>query len=404
MSKANRKTNIIPLFSEGLTPDFKNFFQSFLGAQADAICVYRENDGVVQFANQAFTKNFHINDGDVISNKNLAEFYDILVDQGLHEEVSVGDRSMDFQVTSFELKSTAYLVAAVRDVTAKVRLAREVIQKHKELKDLQEALVQAGKLAALGELTAGIGHEINQPLQIMKGYAQEAQERTKKLKAIPALSSKAQEDIKQVEEDLVEIESAVTRMERIIKSLRNFTSNSEKDFQMVQVPQAYRSAMILVGAQLRGLNIQSEEAWDPELTEVYANSTLLEQIFINFLTNARDAILSQRQDRPAPDRNAKIPTDQIIVRGKNILLDFQGVKRPFLEVQISDTGVGIASGIKSKIFNPFFTTKEVGKGMGLGLSLVQNMVSQLHGTVTFESTPGHGTTFFVRIPQDFRNF
>jgi signal transduction histidine kinase len=116
---------------------------------------------------------------------------------------------------------------------------------------------------------------------------------------------------------------------------------------------------------------------------VYANPLQLEQVFINLATNARDAI-------------------EATGRGKGVIRIETRRQGKLIEIRFSDDGTGMSERVKEKAFNPFFTTKEVGQGMGLGLSLSYGMVSKLHGTIVVESEIGKGTTFVIRIPQDWR--
>jgi signal transduction histidine kinase len=126
-----------------------------------------------------------------------------------------------------------------------------------------------------------------------------------------------------------------------------------------------------------------ERNFAKDLHQVYANPLQIEQVFINLATNARDAI-------------------EATGRGSGRITITTRSKGDFAEVYFKDDGVGMAERTKAKIFNPFFTTKEVGKGMGLGLSLSYGMISKLQGSIVVESEMGKGSTFVIRLPKDFR--
>jgi PAS domain S-box-containing protein len=282
-----------------------------------------------------------------------------------------------------------FCVVVFRDVTEKKRMERELITKHAELRNAfvdlerinaehkmtQESLVQAGKMAALGELAAGIAHELNQPLMAIRGYAQELE-----YGLAPVVKGTAVEG--EVSIGLKEIISAADKMAAIISHLRTHTRKSTEDFAVVDVRQPIEEALKMVSRQLasRGVEVTREFA---EGATVYANPLSLEQVFINLTTNARDAI-------------------EATGRGKGTIAITTRVDDAFVEVRFRDDGIGMAQGTKAKAFNPFFTTKEVGKGMGLGLSLSYGILSKVHGSIRIESEEGKGTTFVIRIPKDFR--
>ncbi|MBU6376590.1 MAG: hypothetical protein KGQ59_11380, partial [Bdellovibrionales bacterium] len=142
-------------------------------------------------------------------------------------------------------------------------------------------------------------------------------------------------------------------------------------------------AMQMLSRQLESRGVEVKKLYSGSLPKVFANPVQLEQVFINLTTNARDSIESTGRG------SGKIEI-QTRVAGK------------FVEVIFKDDGVGMDDRTKSKAFNPFFTTKEVGKGMGLGLSLSYGILSKIHGSIFVESELGRGAEFLVRIPIDYR--
>ncbi len=278
-------------------------------------------------------------------------------------------------------------IVIFRDVTEKKRMERELITKHTELRDayhqlerktaemasMQETLVQSGKMAALGELAAGIAHELNQPLLGIRGYAQELGD------TLQGLDETSRASLK-------EIMSNADKMAGIIKYLREFTRKSTENFEHADVHHAIEEALKMLKRQFESRGIRVERDFAPAsqgLLRAYANPLQLEQVFINLATNARDAI-------------------EATGRGSGTVRISTRASKGFVEIRFKDDGCGMSERTKSKVFNPFFTTKEVGKGMGLGMSLSYGILSKLQGSIVVESELGKGAEFVVRIPVDFR--
>ena len=251
----------------------------------------------------------------------------------------------------------------------------ELERAHMELKSAQEALVQAGKLAALGELAAGVAHELNQPLSGVLGFAHELKKTIEKNPTSPEVS-----------DFIEEIKKNGTRIKKIVQQLREFTRRNVEDLQSVDVETVARDALKLLDQQFRSRGIEVKIKKASKIPSVYCNPFQLEQVFINLATNARDAI-------EATGRNQGLI--EINIHPK------ENDKR-FIEITFSDDGVGMNNEIINHAFEPFYTTKEVGKGTGLGLSVSYGIVSKINGTILIESNPGKGTTFNIVLPIDFR--
>lgn len=310
---------------------------------------------------------------------------------GTYEDVAIQKkdgftRFVDMSVRAVQggLGETGPLVLLLfRDMTEKKVMERELITKHGELRNayfqlerknvelqaMQETLVQSGKLAALGELTAGIAHELNQPLQGIRGYAQELQ----------ALESHGPD----ASLFLREIISNVDKMAAIIDHLRVFTRKSTEKHEWTDVHVAIEEALKMLSRQFAARGIVVKREFSPDCPPVYANPLQLEQVFINLATNARDAIEAKG-------------------KGRGLVSIATRSNGDFIEVEFRDDGVGMNKQTKAKAFNPFFTTKDVGKGMGLGLSLSYGILSRLSGSIMVESELGKGALFLIRIPRDFR--
>ena len=297
-------------------------------------------------------------------------------------------RFVSASVRTVKLGGKTMSLCILRDVAEKKNMERDLITKHSELRNayvslekanadlkaMQETLVQSGKLAALGELAAGIAHELNQPLTAVKGFAQEA-------KAL-ILNGLSKEDMLH---HLDEVVKGADKMEKIISHLRNFTRKSTEDFTMVDVHTIIEESLLLIDKQLRSRGISVVKNFMNDLPPIYCNPFQLEQVFINLATNARDAIEATKNGRGT----IKIQT----MRSK---------ADDFIEIKYEDDGCGISDNAKGKIFNPFFTTKEVGEGMGLGLSISYGILTRLNASIVVESAVGKGTVFTIKLPADYR--
>ncbi len=248
----------------------------------------------------------------------------------------------------------------------------ELERAHMELKSAQEALVQAGKLAALGELAAGVAHELNQPLSGVIGFTQELQAILKEKFPDPGALDFTEEVVKNG-----------VRMKKIIQQLREFTRKSTEDYRSVDILTVINESLQLLEQQLKSRGISVNINADENITPVYCNPFQLEQVFINLATNARDAI-------------------EATGRGSGSIAIQVKKQSQFLEISFKDDGCGMSGETKGRAFDPFYTTKEVGKGTGLGLSVSYGILSKIHGSMMIESTPGRGALFRITIPVDYR--
>lgn len=256
-------------------------------------------------------------------------------------------------------------------------------QSRRELQQAQAQLVQSAKMASLGTLASGVAHELNQPLAIIRALAQQNLNALKNLQEKMASEpSTAPDFLTTLPEDLHLIEQQTGRMMRIIQHLRTFARKSGgEEFEAVDLNEVAQNALILLREQLRNRNITLEEHYATDLPPVQGDANALEQVLLNLITNARDA-LEDRSDAKI------IITTRTIQEGEQL----------WVEVSVADNGIGIPPEIQSQIFDPFFTTKEAGKGTGLGLSISFDILQKHHGILQLVSTPNEGTTFFVRLP------
>jgi len=258
-------------------------------------------------------------------------------------------------------KAMIHIMGDLRETTA------EMQQREQELRDKQEQLVQAGKLATLGELTTGVAHELNNPLNntgLFVGNAIDFIEL-----GVP--------DKGPIVRELRHALQQVGKATEIISHLRTFGRAAPVSREPISVKQVIDRALALMREQLRLRQIEVMVDLGSEETLVMANPIQLEQVFINLLTNARDAVAD------SPRKAIRISSS---------------VGPAAVEVAFADSGPGIPPGLEQRIFDPFFTTKEVGKGTGLGLSITYGIVKEHGGTISVVSRPGEGATFLIHLP------
>ena len=265
------------------------------------------------------------------------------------------------------------------------------------LKQTQSQLVNAEKMASLGQLTAGIAHEINNPLNFISSNIQPLKRDLFELKQVldayrDARTSgngmdevaKLEEEIgvdftvQEVQEILLSMESGAARTSEIVRGLRTFSRLDESDLKIADVNEGIRSTLVVLGPQLRDsmkveLNLQSM----PPL-ECYPGK--LNQVFMNILNNAIFA---------ANERHG--------ATGGKVVVSSQ-LEGRMATITISDNGVGMDEVTKKRLFEPFYTTKDVGVGTGLGLSIAMSIMEDHQGTINVDSTPGQGTTFTLTLP------
>jgi PAS domain S-box-containing protein len=237
-------------------------------------------------------------------------------------------------------------------------------------------LIQASKMSTLGEMATGVAHELNQPLSAIQIGADFFQNIVREGKEIPY------EELALVSE---QIASQVTRAVSIINHMREFGRKAEIQREKIDINEPLRAVFALLGEQLRVRGVKLSLDLQDNLPRVFADSNRLEQVFIDLVVNARDA-MEENKDRLEGE------TFENSLKVKTFREDSQVV------VTIADTGPGIPDDVKEKIFEPFFTTKEVGKGTGLGLSISYGIVKDYDGTIEVESEVNKGTTFRITFP------
>ncbi len=242
--------------------------------------------------------------------------------------------------------------------------------------ETEEQLAQASKLATLGEMATGVAHELNQPLSVIKTVSSFF------MKKINAGQEIASDTLRQM---LSKVDTNVDRATKIITHMRIFARKSALKLGRIQVEDVLERSFDIFKQQLKVRGIEVVREFEPDLPPVLADADRLEQVFINLLINARDAI-EERWEGVECGPGEKTITIRTRRRGR------------YVAVEVEDTGPGIAPGYRDKIFDPFFTTKEVGKGTGLGLSISYGIVKDCGGDIRVASREGSGACLLVRLP------
>ncbi len=289
-------------------------------------------------------------------------------------------------------------VEIVRDLT-------ELQQNEKEKEKLQSKLLHAQKLESVGQLAAGIAHEINTPMQFIgtnmefleeasQGMVNLEQSIKKIMATAPAeiaeeLQSAFDEAdwqylLEEVPAAIQQSKNGISRVTSIVKAMKEFSHPSSREKENVVVNSIIETTVLIARNEWKYVsNLTTDLAVD--LPPIPCHIDELGQVILNLLINAAQAIGEKLGRNPLGDKGEIHISTQVV--------------DSFVEIRVRDTGSGIPVGIRGRIFDPFFTTKEVGKGTGQGLAISHNVITEKHGgTLTFETAEGKGTTFIIRLP------
>ncbi len=282
------------------------------------------------------------------------------------------------------------------------------IKAHLALRRIQASLVQKEKMAALGQLVAGIAHEINNPVSFIHGNLAPAQEYAESLLGLVQLYEKnaapsleiqdfAEEvNLEFIQEDFVKLLGSMSmgtrRIQKIVESLRTFSRLDEAERKYASLHDGIESILMILQSLIQQKETRPEiqiikEYGDVPDIECYPSQ--LNQVLMNLMANAIDAIEEKFCDLPPEG----------VVRDNPAITISTAFENDCAIVRIRDNGTGIPKEIQTKIFDQFFTTRPVGKGTGLGLGVAREIITEVHhGHLTFHSEPGVGTEFVVSLP------
>jgi signal transduction histidine kinase len=296
------------------------------------------------------------------------------------------------------------LESMVNERTRELQLSNEELHETvEELKQTQSQLVSAEKMASLGQLTAGIAHEINNPINFVVSNVKplrrdlddmqelierydlliEGHQDAKKVKDVQDFKSEIDYDYVKEEVAILlkGIEEGAKRTSDIVKGLRTFSRLDENALKRVNIHEGIDSTLTLLNPEINGKMTLIREYGELPAIECYPGK--LNQTFMNMLNNAIYAITTNKALQPMEGR----------LEIKTRLLNDN-----YITVSITDNGIGMPPEVKAKIFEPFYTTKEVGKGTGLGMSITYTIIEDHKGTIEVESEVGKGTSFIITLP------
>jgi len=275
----------------------------------------------------------------------------------------------NFETMELELEGKEGVVngivsaSVIRDAKGNVKELCFIIVDVTQLRRLQEELTQAEKLWALGELVSGIAHELNNPLTGILGFAQ--------------LLMMRNDVNEEVAESLEKINREALRCKRIVENLLDFARKRPPEKVALNLKQIVENALELLSYQLKVDGVEVVRHYEEDLPCVIADPQQIEQVFINIINNARQAMM---------DKGGGVLSIATYKEDEMVCVEFQ------------DTGVGIKPEIMDKIFDPFFTTKEPGMGTGLGLSVSYGIIKEHNGVIEVSSRVGEGAKFVVKLP------
>ncbi len=244
-----------------------------------------------------------------------------------------------------------------------------------EIKKAQNDIIRAEKLASVGRLSAGIAHEIGNPIGIVLGYLG--------LLKQSAISDDERKDY------IDRAEGEINRINLIIRQLLDFSRQSKQETKNISIHDVIDEVTNIIKVQPLMSNIDVTLMLDAEKDVVRADSNQLRQVFLNLMMNAADAISSGENHQ----------NGEISIKTQSVLSnDFSDAEKHLLKIQVIDNGPGISHKDIENIFDPFFTTKEPGKGTGLGLSVSFMIVEQIGGSISAQSAEGKGTTMTINLP------
>jgi len=261
-----------------------------------------------------------------------------------------------------------------------LRANEELQEVNRRLKETQAQLIQTEKMASLGQLVAGIAHEINNPMAFVLNNLFTVERLLDRIgpEAEPHLSPAGQQKFAKMRLRLSEMGEGLDRVKSLVLNLRTFSRLDEGELKTIDLPESINSVLLLLKHRLNG-RIRIEKNYRAE-SKLYCYAGRLNQVIMNLVANAMDSIEGE---------------------GTITISTFDDEQE--IRISIRDTGTGIPEAIRTRIFDPFFTTKPVGKGTGLGLAISYGIVQDHHGSIEVKSDKGSGSEFIVRIPRDLES-
>ena len=263
------------------------------------------------------------------------------------------------------------------------RLHKKVDEKNRELEDSRNKMFQSGKLAAVGQLASSVAHEINNPLTGVLNNVQLIK---------MEMDMGADFKIEDFKEQLDVIEESASRCVKIARSLLDFSRAAKGTFQPFSLNEAIEKTIVLIGHELKLRDVSVKKELGENIPRIQGDTQLIQQVIFDIVNNARYAI--EKKSSPYQGEAGRGKKEGGLITLKT---SYDLAKDAVL-LSISDNGMGISQENLEKLWTPFFTTKPVGEGTGLGLSFIQDIVKRHNGKVSVESELGKGTTFHISFP------
>ncbi|TAD80261.1 MAG: amino acid permease [Oscillatoriales cyanobacterium] len=332
-----------------------------------------------------------------------------------------GDHGAIFSIVLITVAFVGVAIAAwttLSQMSAITEAREQIEQTLQELQQTQSQLVQTEKMSSLGQLVAGIAHEINNPVNFIYGNLEHIREYNRDLFRVlnlyrhyyPNPPQEIVDEIERVEVDFMELDSVKIlnsmklgsdRIREIVLSLRNFSRLDEAELKAVNIHEGIDSTLIILKHRLKA------KAHRPAIKVIKHYSDLppvecypsqLNQVVMNIIGNAIDALEEVSDNRSYDDLETH-PNEIHLFTSLFTVTNEQQIEVPWAEIAIADNGPGIPPEIQQRIFDPFFTTKPIGKGTGMGMSISYQIIAQKHGgQIECVSSPQQGTKFAIRIP------
>lgn len=353
----------------------KNFLENILESSIDAV-ITTDHKGYITYVNRSFRELVGLR-GHQIIGKHISIYYKDGIDQArqimnkLREFGRIRDYEFDMRVgdkitpirTSDTLLYDDYgeivgTMGVFQDITARKKLSEK-------LSATQAELIHAVKMRALGDLVTGVAHEINNPLMASDTF-------------LHLLESEL-DDKPGLKKRVLLLKECNKRIQNIVKKLKEFSRHAEFEFTAMDVNDAVLSVLEITRQQLLNQGIEVELRLSENLPKVLGDKNQIEQVLLNLISNARDAMDGKSQ------KVLTIQTD-LSKKGRQV------------EIGVKDTGIGMTAEQIEQIFNPFFTTKDSGKGIGLGLSICYRIIEAHQGKIGVKSKLNKGTKFIVSLP------
>jgi PAS domain S-box-containing protein len=252
-----------------------------------------------------------------------------------------------------------------------------ILRDVRQLRDLQNELIHASRLSAIGELSACIVHDISNPLAVVKLYMDLVQMQ------IQDVIGGNLSEVSSLQDAVVNVQKSAEKIEKLITHLREFCRSRDTQMEMIDLQQVLGDALFMVTGKIEKNGVKVRKEFTGTACMIKGNSGQLEQLFMNLMSNACDAMKKQ-------------PPREILLA---IRLSTNPALPDFWECEVRDSGCGIPPELQDKIFTPFFTTKPKGEGTGLGLSITRNVIRRHGGDITVRSEVGKGTSFLVFLPK-----